>query len=199
MPFHGNMKETLGRIFGDLKGEDFSISQLIRDRIPKREVLEPLADEILKPLADVQPESPLTGGTIPPTEQSAEQPVELEEEIIREETIEPTDRDFVILKIEEYFPEDPEIARAIFTQESQLGLHFQNLEGSPDYGIAQINLPTWTDRIPVETEEEKIEWLRDPDNNLSLARIIYEDSLERHGDGWLPWVGYTSGAYKEFL
>ena len=107
--------------------------------------------------------------------------------------------DPVISGINKYFPEDPKTAKAIFTQESQLGKFFQNLEGSPDYGVAQINLPTWKDEIPGDTEQDKIEWLRDPDNNLKIARMIYDDSLKRNGDGWLPWTAYTSGRYKDYL
>ncbi len=105
----------------------------------------------------------------------------------------------IITAIKEYFPENPKLAIAIFRHESQLGQYFQNLEGAPSYGIAQIYLPVWRDKIPGKTDEEKISWLKNPNNNLKLAREIYEDSKKRRGNGWLPWDSYRFGYYKKYL
>lgn len=61
-------------------------------------------------------------------------------------------------------------------------------------GLFQINLMSkyakvHYDRVPGETLEEKIEWLKDPHNNVLMAYWIYSHS------GWNPWTAYTSGNY----
>lgn len=61
-------------------------------------------------------------------------------------------------------------------------------------GLFQINLMSQYakvhyDRVPGETLEEKIEWLKDPHNNVLMAYWIYSHS------GWYPWTAYTSGNY----
>ena len=97
--------------------------------------------------------------------------------------------------IKKYFPEDPKTAQAIFTHESQLGKYFKNLGGSNAYGIAQIMLPSHRDKIPGKTDQEKIDSLRDPEINLSVARRVYNEA----GNSFKPWQSYTSGAYKKYL
>ena len=95
--------------------------------------------------------------------------------------------------IEEFFPEDPGLATAIFAQESQLGLA-ETGEESPDYGLTQINLPSHRGKVPGNTDQEKIKWLLNYENNLGLARRIYEDA----GNSFRPWVAYTSGRYRDY-
>lgn len=95
--------------------------------------------------------------------------------------------------IAKIFPEDPKTAKAIFTHESQLGKYFKNLGGSNAYGVAQIMLPSHRNKIPGANDPEKIEYLRNPENNLKIARQIYD------AQGWNPWQSYTSGAYKKYL
>lgn len=61
-------------------------------------------------------------------------------------------------------------------------------------GIFQINIQSATskvhyNRIPGETLEEKVEWLKDPFNNTLMAYWIFQNS------GWYPWTAYTSGNY----
>lgn len=48
-------------------------------------------------------------------------------------------------------------------------------------------------KVPGETMEEKIEWLKVPSNNIKMAKEIY-DSRGNFGD----WSGYTGGGYKKF-
>lgn len=95
--------------------------------------------------------------------------------------------------IKKYFPEDTRTAIAVFKHESQLGKFFQNLQGVPAYGIAQIYLPAHREQIPGATDAAKIEWLKNPENNLKLARQIYDAS------GWNPWESYITGKYKQYL
>lgn len=61
-------------------------------------------------------------------------------------------------------------------------------------GLFQINLKSeyakvHYDRVPGETLDDKIEWLKDPHNNVLMAYWIYSHS------GWFPWTAFTSGNY----
>lgn len=65
-------------------------------------------------------------------------------------------------------------------------------------GIFQINLYNakhWihASKVPGETMEEKVEWLKDPFNNTLVAYKIFTDS------GFNPWAGYSSGRYEAHL
>lgn len=97
--------------------------------------------------------------------------------------------------VKKYFPEDTRTAMAIFQQESQLGKYPQNLQGAPAYGVTQVYLPFHRERIPGATDEAKITWLQDPENNLSFGRKLYEEA----GNSFNPWEAYTTQRYKQFL
>lgn len=61
-------------------------------------------------------------------------------------------------------------------------------------GLFQINLMSeyakvHYDRVPGKTLSEKIEWLKDPHNNVLMAYWIYTHS------GFNPWTAFTSGNY----
>jgi hypothetical protein len=61
-------------------------------------------------------------------------------------------------------------------------------------GLFQINIESQTTkvhwaRIPGDTLEEKIEWLKEPQNNVLMAYWIFTKS------GWNPWSAYTNGNY----
>ena len=43
------------------------------------------------------------------------------------------------------------------------------------------------------------EKLKDADFNIQKAREIYDESLEKNGDGFLPWGAYTDKRYLDFL
>jgi len=65
-------------------------------------------------------------------------------------------------------------------------------------GVLQINIKSTYakvhyDRIPGESLEEKVEWLKDPKNNVLMAYWIYSKS------GMNPWAGYTSERYLAHL
>lgn len=68
-------------------------------------------------------------------------------------------------------------------------------------GLFQINLADdyghgiWihASKVPGKTIAEKEEWLKNPFNNILIAKMIYDAS------GWNPWSGWTSERYKEFL
>lgn len=65
-------------------------------------------------------------------------------------------------------------------------------------GIFQINLYNsshWihAKKVPGETMEEKVEWLKNPYHNTLIAYKIFTDS------GFNPWSGFTSGRYEAHL
>ena len=96
-------------------------------------------------------------------------------------------------KIKATFPEEPEIMLAVAKGES----HLRNEASSwCCHGIMQIHEEVHKNKIPDEfnkTKEDRIEWLRNPDNNLAIARMLYEAS------GKSPWEAYTNGSYKLYL
>lgn len=109
--------------------------------------------------------------------------------------------------ITKYFPDDPKVAKAVFTAESQLdpkqiGYNCRynktatttyvtvckkgdrDLAISKDYGLAQINEQNYkgdkSDLFDVET-------------NMKVARIVYESQ------GWRGWYVYRDGKYLQYL
>jgi hypothetical protein len=65
-------------------------------------------------------------------------------------------------------------------------------------GLFQINLynsKQWihAGRIPGQTMEEKVEWLKNPFNNTLYAYWVFQNS------GWNPWSAYTNGNYLRSL
>jgi len=54
-----------------------------------------------------------------------------------------------------------------------------------DWGLMQINDYSWK-RI-IREMGWHIEQMHDPLENLRFARWLFEYSLERNGDGWVPW------------
>lgn len=89
-------------------------------------------------------------------------------------------------KIRKTFPENPELMIAIAKAESKLNPHAinrANSNGSVDTGIFQIN------SIHGYSEE----YLKNEDNNLKIARIVYEKQ------GITAWASYNNGAYLKWL
>jgi hypothetical protein len=104
--------------------------------------------------------------------------------------------------IAEVFGEDAEIALAVAKAES--GLENDRENRSPvecSIGLFQINLAKdycngkWVhaSKVPGDTMDERIEWLKDPYNNINMAKKIYDAS------GFRPWSVFTNGWYKTFL
>lgn len=65
-------------------------------------------------------------------------------------------------------------------------------------GIFQINLKNKTqkvhfDKIPAKTFEAKVEWLKNPMNNVLIAKAIFADS------GFSPWSAYTNLSYLKSM
>ncbi len=126
-------------------------------------------------------------------------------------TPEPGTKEEIRQMIKEAFPEDPKVAVAVGTSES-VGLN-PNAEnrgkangkykGECSIGLFQINLrsdgcmgkPVHWDKVPGETLEAKVAWLKVPKNNIKIARDIYVI----RGKNWLAWGAYTNGSYKKHL
>jgi hypothetical protein len=68
-------------------------------------------------------------------------------------------------------------------------------------GIFQINLAKdycngkWVHagKVPGDTMEAKVAWLKHPENNIKIARQLYERQ------GWNPWSVYLNKSYLRFL
>lgn len=54
-----------------------------------------------------------------------------------------------------------------------------------DWGLMQINDYSW--KTTIRNLGLDIEQMHDPYWNLWFARWLFEYSLERNGDGWVPW------------
>ena len=54
-----------------------------------------------------------------------------------------------------------------------------------DWGLMQINDYSW--KTTIRNMGWQIEQMHDPLENLRFARWLFEYSLERNGDGWIPW------------
>lgn len=119
--------------------------------------------------------------------------------------------------IREYFPENHELATAIFTHESQLLPDNESwIDRTADghafsIGIGQVNLTQHEIAgvkcreafkgknkhaivINQELYEKCKELAKDPRLNLEKCREIYEER-----QNFSAWGSYTSGAYKEYL
>lgn len=112
----------------------------------------------------------------------------------------------LVALVKKTFPEDPITACAVAYGESlnnPKGINKSQIEHS--VGIMQINLMRHSDgkkihwsKVPGETLQEKEAWLQVPENNLKVAREIYEGrnkSKMHFGD----WSAFTNGSYKRHL
>lgn len=120
----------------------------------------------------------------------------------------------ILVEIIKAFPEKSLVAQAIAKAESGLnpnreGIHeagkhewsSNTYKGECSIGLFQINLAEdacrgkkvhW-DKVPGETLEEKIAWLKVPENNIKIARQIYEAR-----GNFSAWSTYTNGSYQNF-
>lgn len=116
-----------------------------------------------------------------------------------------------------YFPEDPQVAIAVFKAESSLNpnnigyncryeyfnektqatstkVTFCKVADrakavSKDYGLAQIN----------NQHSDTPEKFLDIEENLKMARKLYDERERRTGEGWECWYAYIDGTYKQYL
>lgn len=104
--------------------------------------------------------------------------------------------------IEKYFPEDPKLAIAVFTAESQLNPRSigyncrygdrvttckpsdRALALTKDYGVAQINQANYSGNK---------EDLLDTETNLKVARKVYDEQT------WRAWYVYRDKKYVQYL
>ena len=126
-----------------------------------------------------------------------------------------SDKEDIKRMIRDAFPEDPETAVAVAMSESSLiptktlfaskGKHSwtsETYKGECSVGLFMVNLREnnctgklvhW-DKVPGETLEEKIEWLKVPENNISIARNIYDSR-----GGFSAWSAYSGGGYTKWI
>lgn len=101
-----------------------------------------------------------------------------------------------------YFGSQAKVALAVAKCESNLHpdrVHSDYREHS--VGLFQINLAKdsglgtkvhWN-KVPGNTLEAKTKWLQVPENNVGIAKEIYNAS------GWYPWTCFTNGGYQKYL
>jgi len=95
----------------------------------------------------------------------------------------------VIHAVHREFGSQCKTALAIFMSESRLRPGIEG-DGGTSIGVAQIHIPAHSAKIPVADKEE---WLKNFQNNLALAKKIYDKS------GWYPWSCYKNGSYLNNL
>ena len=97
---------------------------------------------------------------------------------------------------------DGPVAYAIARAESGLNPNVENCTAIEcSIGLFQINLAKdagkggWVhwDKVPGDNLEEKKDWLKEPANNILIAKFLKGSS------GWYPWSVFKNGAYKKFL
>ena len=89
-------------------------------------------------------------------------------------------------EIRDTFPEQPELAIAVFRCES--GLVPTAKGPTSDYGIAQVHAPSW------DKEAKRLghtNYRTDVRDNLKMARHIYDNA----GKKFTPWVCFTKKMY----
>lgn len=99
------------------------------------------------------------------------------------------------------YKEEAADALAIAQAESGLDTTKENKTSAEcSIGLFQINLArdycngTWVHagKVPGDTMEEKIEWLKVPENNIEIAKQIHRTS------GFYPWSVFLNGVYEIF-
>ena len=96
--------------------------------------------------------------------------------------------------IMETFGEDGTVALAIAKAESTLRPEICHIdEREYSCGIFQINLRAHYKKVPGIGYEEKAEWLKEPENNIRIAKQLFDTS------GFWPWSVWKNGAYKLWL
>ena len=79
--------------------------------------------------------------------------------------------------VEKYFPAN-QVENALLVMQGESGGNPNAVSHTSDYGLFQINAPTWCKFFGVTREQ-----LKDPELNVKLARVIYD-----RAGGWAPWV-----------
>lgn len=80
---------------------------------------------------------------------------------------------------------DVNVALAVMQAESSCNTN--DISSTCDHGLMQINC------VHADLVAGNLNLLHDPATNIRVAYAIYS------GDGWSPWVAYTSGAYLKYL
>lgn len=108
--------------------------------------------------------------------------------------------------INHYFGEQAKIALAVAMCEgAKSGVLYPDLVNSTEVehsvGVFQINIAKdfgngeWVhwDKIPGKDLTAKTDWLKIPENNVAMAKRIYNER------GWYPWTCWTNGDYLKYL
>lgn len=90
-----------------------------------------------------------------------------------------------------YFGNEANLARAICQSES--GLVYK-VSATGDHGVCQINLYWNYSIVPGATRQEKINALKDPEINISVAKKIRQT-----WGNFNAWTDFRNGNYKRFL
>ncbi len=104
------------------------------------------------------------------------------EKVVQIEVVYTWNKERIKQEIRNTFPEDPETALKIAKCESGYVVD-QVGHTSPDYGLFQINAPSWDKKAKAMGYGE---YKTNPVHNLAMARYLYDHS------GWTPWVCYTN-------
>jgi hypothetical protein len=98
-----------------------------------------------------------------------------------------------MVDFEEYIQKcdwNTKIAKAVMMAESRgyiYAYNGDNNNGSNDTGLFQIN--------SIHKQTDLYNWK----HNVDIACGLYTDSKRIHRNGWIPWVAYNNGSYREYL
>lgn len=104
-------------------------------------------------------------------------------------------------EIRKTFPENPNLAVAVALCESGLNPVVQSgntlsYGREQSWGVFQIHAK---DHHETAVRLGLSEYKSNPADNIAMARIIYDNRLERGGYAFQDWTCYNNGGYKKYL
>lgn len=96
--------------------------------------------------------------------------------------------------IRQTWPEDPQTAVAVAWAESGFNPRATNAKDKHrscygSFGIFQVGCVHGHD----------LNTLYDVEENIRIARALYDDAKARTGNGWQPWGAHSNGSYLAYM
>ena len=166
----------------------FSNNNIVSPILLKIIIRSPIEPVIKVPVSDVT-STPIKNKQ----KTSKEAQKQSKEDILLSKFVKGSNKRLIAKKVIETFPEEAEDFLAITWGESE----FKNdAESWCCHGVMQIH--EWEHRFKIptshnETKEGRIAWLRNPDNNIKVGRMVYEEKGDK-----TPWDAWNDGSYQRY-